>query len=56
MRHENILDAFTSVDMLEIVKEGKKIVQIHEGIVYRKKLKVSPFRKIIEKMLALRTK
>ena len=51
-----ITDTLTSVDIQEIVKIGGKVVEIYEGVIYRQSFKVSPFRKVIEKLFALRQK
>ena len=32
------------------------MIQIYEGVIYRKNFKISPFRRIIEKLFALRQK
>ena len=48
-----IIDTLTSVDIQEIKKIGGKEIQIYEGVIYRENFKVSPFRKVIEKMFAL---
>ena len=56
MRNGYIIDVLTSVDICEIVKIGGKVIQIYEGVFYREIFKVSPFRKVIEKMFALRQK
>ena len=56
MRNGNIIDTLTSVDIQEIVKIGGKVVEIYEGVIYRENFKVSPFRKVIEKLFALRQK
>ena len=56
MRNGYIIDTLTSVDIQEIVKFGGKIVEIYEGVIYRENFKVSPFRKVIEKLFALRQK
>ena len=56
MRNGYIIDVLTSVDICEIVKIGGKIIQIYEGVYYRKNFKISPFRKVIEKLFALRKK
>ena len=54
MRNGYIIDTLTSVDIQEIIKIGGKLVQIYEGVVYRENFKISPFRKVIEKLFALR--
>ena len=56
MRNGYIIDTLTSVDICEIVKIGGKVIEIYEGVIYREKFKVSPFRKVIEKLFALRQK
>ena len=54
MRNGYIIDTLTSVDICEIVEIGGRVVQIYEGVIYRKNFKTSPFRKVIEKLFALR--
>ena len=56
MRNGYIIDTLTSVDIQEIVKIGGKVIQIYEGVIYRENFKVSPFRKVIEKLFVLRRK
>ena len=56
MRNGYVIDTLTSVDICEIVKIGGKIIQIYEGVLYRENFKVSPFRKVIEKLFSLRQK
>ena len=56
MRNGYIIDTLTSVDIQEIVKIGGRVVEIYEGIIYRENFKVSPFRKVIDKLFALRQK
>ena len=56
MRNGYILDTLTSVDIQEIVKIGGQILKIYGGVVYRENFKVSPFRKVIDKLFALRQK
>ena len=56
MKNGNIIDVLTSVDICEIVKIGGKVVEIYEGVLYRENFKVSPFRKVIEKLFAVRQK
>ena len=51
-----IIDILTSVDIQEIVKIGGKVVEIYAGVIYRENFKISPFRKVIEKLFALRKK
>ena len=54
MRNGYIIDTLTSVDNQEIVKMGGKV--IYEGVSYRENFKISPFRKVIEELLASRQK
>ena len=56
MRNGYIIDTLTSVDIQEIVKIGGRVIQIYEGVIYRENFKVSPFRKNIDKLFALRQK
>ena len=56
MRNGYIIDYLTSVDIQEIVKIGCRIIQFYEGVIYRENFKVSPFRKVIDKLFALRQK
>ena len=56
MRNGYIVDTLTSVDIQEIVKIGGKVIEIYEGVIYRENFKVSPFRKVIDKLFALRQK
>ena len=54
MRNEYIIDTLTSVDIHEIVKIGGRVIETCEGVIYRENFKVSPFRKVIDKLFALR--
>ena len=54
MRNGYIIDTLTSVDICEIVKINGKVIEIYEGVVYRGNFKISPLRKFIEKLFALR--
>ena len=56
MRNGYIIDTLRSIDSQEIVKIGGKVIQIYEGVIYRENFKISPFRKVIEKMFASRKK
>ena len=56
MRNGYIVVILTSLDICEIVKIGGRVIEIYEGVIYREKFKVSPFRKVIEKLFALRQK
>ena len=56
MRNGYIIDTLTSVDIQEIVKIGGKVIEIYEGVIYRENFKISPFRKVIGYLFALRQK
>ena len=56
MRSGYIIDTLTSIDIFGIVKMGGKAIEIYEGVIYRDNFKISPFRKVIEKLFALRQK
>ena len=56
MRNGYITDPLTSVDIQEIVKIGGKVIEIYEGVIYRENFKVSPFRKVNDKLFASRQK
>ena len=56
MRNAYILDTLTSVDICEIVKIGARLIETYEGVIYRENFKISPFRKVIKELFALRQK
>ena len=56
MRNGYIIDTLISVDICEIIKTGGRVIEIYEGVIYRENFKISPFRKVIEKLFALRQK
>ena len=56
MRNGYISDILTSVDLWEIVKTGVRFIDIYKDVNYRENFKISPFRKVIEKLFALRQK
>ena len=56
MRNGYIIDTLTSVDIQEIIKIGGKVIEIYESVIYRETFTVSPFRKVIDKLFALRQK
>ena len=53
MRNGYIIDTLTSVDIQEIVKICGKVIEIVEGFLFEK---VSPLKKIIDKLFELRQK
>ena len=56
MRNGYIIDTLTSVDFCEIIKIRGKVGEIYEGVICREIFKISPFRKVIENVFALRQK
>ena len=56
MRNGYIIDTLTSVGVQEIVKIGGRVIKIYQGVIYRENFKISPFRRVIEKLFALRKK
>ena len=56
MRKGYIIDTSTSVDIQEIVKIGGRVIRIYEGVISGQNFKISPFRKVIENLFALRQK
>ena len=56
MRNGYIIEHLTSVDIQGIVKIGGIVIEIYEGVFYRDNFKVSPLRKAIDKLFALRQK
>ena len=56
MRNGYIIDTLTSVDIQELVKTGGKVIETYEGVTCRENFKISPFRKVMEKLFALRKK
>ena len=56
MRNGYIIDTLTSVDICKIIKNGGRVIEIYEGVIYRENFKISPFRKVIEKLFDLRQK
>ena len=56
LKNGYIIDTLTSVDNCETVEMGRKVIENYEGVNYRENFKISPLRKVIEKMFALRQK
>ena len=56
MRNGYIIGTLTSIDIQEIVKIGGKVIENYEGVVYHENFEISPVRKVIEKLSALRQK
>ena len=56
MRNGYITEVLTCVDIQGIVKIGDKVIEIYEGVIYRKNYKVSLFRKVIDELFELRQK
>ena len=53
MRNGYIIDTLTSIDIQEIAKIGGKVIRIYEGVIFRENFKISPFRKVVERLFAL---
>ena len=56
MRNGYIRDTLTSVDTQEIVKIREKVIEFYEGAIHRENFKVSPIKKVIDKLFDLRQK
>ena len=56
MRNGYIIGNLTSVNNQEIAKIGRKVIEVYEGIIYRENFKISPYRKVIENLFALKQK
>ena len=54
MRNGYIIHFLTCVHIQEIIKIGGKLIQIYEGVLYRKNFELSPFRKVIDELFAFR--
>ena len=55
MQKSYIIDILTSVGIQEIVKTGGKVVHIYELVSYRENFKITPSKKVIEKLINLRS-
>ena len=53
MRNGYTIDTLTSVAIQENVKKGRKVIEIYDGVENREYFKISPFRKIIDKLFTL---
>ena len=56
MRNGYITQVMTSVDIQEIVKNGGKVIETYEDVIYRENFLVSSFEKVIGELFALRKK
>ena len=54
MRNGYIIGTLTSFDNCEIVKIGGKVIEIYQGVIFCANFKISPFRRVMEKLFALR--
>ena len=58
--YTNILTSFLMMNHLylkpKIVKTGGKVIEIYESVIYRQNFKISPFKKVIDKLFELRQK
>ena len=55
MRIGYILNTLNSVAIQENVQIGGKVIEIYEGVIYRENFKVSPFKKVIDKIFCFQT-
>ena len=56
MKNGYNIDTIASVDIQEIFKIGCKVIEIFEGVINRENFEVNPFRKVLDKLFALRQK
>ena len=56
IRSGYIVDTLTIVDIQKSSRIGGKVIEIYKGVIYRENIKISPFRKVIEKLFVLRQK
>ena len=56
MRNGYMINTLTSVDIRKLIKIGGIVIRLYEGDFHREYFKMSPFRKVIEKLFALRQK
>ena len=54
MRNGNNTQSLTFVDIQEVVKIGGVVIEIYEAVFYREKFKVSPVKKLLDEIFALR--
>ena len=47
-------DHLTGNDVQKTVQIGGKVIETYEGLIFKENSKVSPFRKVIDKLFALR--
>ena len=51
-----VIDILTIVDIHEIVKIGGRVIQLYEGVIYRKNFERSLLGKVLENLFAVRQK
>ena len=56
MRNGYIVDTLPSVDIHEVFKNASKVIEIYEGVNYRKNFEVGLFEIVIDKLFSLRQK
>ena len=54
MRNGYNTQNLTSVDIQDFVEIGGKVFEIYEGVIYRENFKLSPFKKVIDKVFEIR--
>ena len=56
MKNGYIIDHRALVDIQEVIKIVGKVIEIYEGVFYRKNLNISPFREVMVNLVASRQK
>ena len=56
MRIGYFVQTLTSVDIQEIVKNGGRVIEIYEGVIYRENFEINPFENVIDNLFASRQK
>ena len=56
MRNSYIIDTLTYVDIQKTAKNRGEVIQVNESVIYRENFKVSPLKKVIDKLFELRQK
>ena len=56
MRNGYKIDTLTSVDIQEIFTTGGMVIQIYEGVICQENIRITPFRKVMHKLIAFRQK
>ena len=54
LRNGIVLDTLASVDIQEIARIGRSVIEIFEGVLYQEKFKAPPFGSFVKKLFLLR--